>query len=214
MFHRHFMVDVVFCPSLAGRRGRIRYIPDLFLHSIDMWSIHQDSRAMSTRFQKNSAMRKASGNTTNRPEQLLIAEVFEQHLDPVKVLTEEKVHYITESHQAKWADIDVFVVWQSPDDAKPMEYLVRVMGPYHDEPRQAQKDDLQRSYLLAKPMSNIVTVCDMWYHLMPTTFKRNRKKLNRSEAVVAYQEIRKQAKFCRLPEEPKESWLESSAHII
>lgn len=161
-------------------------------------------------------MRKAN-NTRNRPEQLMIAEIIEHHLSPnVKVLTEERINYITESHQAKWADIDVYVVWQGPEMRTPGEFLIRVMGPPHDEPRQRSKDDLQRSYLMAlhPPLRQIMTVCDLWYHLMPTTFQRNKKKLNRSEAIIAYNEILKQThNIFHLPNEPDESWLTSSDHI-
>jgi len=172
---------------------------------------------MSTRYQKNSFMRKA-GNTKKRPEQMLIAEVIEHHAtQPIKVLTEEKIVYITESHQEKWAEIDVYVVWKSPADEKPGEYLLRVQGAYHDEPTQRKKDDLQRSYLMAlhPPLRNIVTVCDLWYHLMPTTFQRNKRMLNRSEAIISYNEIVKQThNIFHMPEKPKESWLISSRHII
>lgn len=171
---------------------------------------------MSTRFQISNHMRKAR-NTRNRPEQMLIAEIIEDHLFPnVTVKTEERIHYITESHQAKWADIDVFVVWQSPENSRPMEYLIRVMGPPHDEPRQTQKDNLQRSYLMSihPPLRYIATVIDLWYHKMPTTFKRNKTKLRKSELITAYHEISKQTRgLFYLPEHPNESWLLNSNHL-
>jgi hypothetical protein len=171
-----------------------------------------------TRFRANSAMhRKGKGKgDEDRPEQLLIAEVIEHHLSPnVKVLTEEVINYVTESHQSTFAKIDVYVVWQSPEDSQPGEYLLRVMGQYHDTKKQRLHDDLQRSYLmrLHPPLRRIITVCDLWYHLMPTTFKRNKRKLNKDEALQAYDEISKQAYMFNLPEKPFGSWLETSVHI-
>ena len=162
-------------------------------------------------------MRKKGDGKTDRPEQLLIAECLEHHLSPhVQVNTEEHITYVTESHQAKWADIDVFVVWQSPEDNQPGEYLIRVMGGYHDEPRQVKKDDLQRSYLMAlhPPLRRVITVIDLWYHLMPITFKRNKRLLKKSELIEAYHEISKQTKgIFHLPAEPFPAWVEDSAHV-
>lgn len=171
---------------------------------------------MNTRFQISNNMRKAR-NTRNRPEQMLIAEVITHHLFPnVTVKTEERINYITESHQAKWADIDVFVVWKSPENSRPMEYLIRVMGPPHDEPRQSKKDDLQRSYLMAiqPSLRYIETVIDLWYYKMPITFKRNKTKLRKFELIIAYNEISKQTRgLFHLPEHPNESWLDNSTHL-
>lgn len=171
-----------------------------------------------TRFRANSAMRKSAGGKTKRPEQMLIAECLEDHLFPnVNVETEVKIHYITESHQAKWADLDIIVTWQSPEHPRPFEYLIRVMGGYHDEPRQVKKDDLQRSYLMAirPPLRYIATVIDLWYHMMPITFKRNKRKLKESELIEAYHEISQQTKgLFHLPAEPSPAWLLNSDHVV
>ena len=176
----------------------------------------ENHKMNTSRFRANSAMRRKGDGKANRPEQLLIAECLEHHLQPnVKVMTEELISYVTESHQVKDATLDIIVVWQSPEHASPGEYLLRVMGGYHDEPRQVKKDSLQRSYLMSlHGIRNIVTVCDLWYHMMPITFKRNRRLLNKDEAVLAYEEIRLQThNLFWLPEKPMDTWLDSSIHI-
>lgn len=170
---------------------------------------------MVTRFQINSLMRKrgkGEGKTTNRPEQLLIAEIIENHI-PCLVKTEHKVSYVTESHQEKEADIDIFVVYATRNIES--YYYIRVMGAYHDNPRQMNKDDLQRAYLLRqREIHKIEGVYDLWYHLMPMTFKRNKTLLNRSDAVIAYEEVRKQLSgVLPLPLKPHDAWLQYSQHI-
>lgn len=172
---------------------------------------------MSERFRANFIMRRKKNNDKDRPEQLLIAEVLQHHLSPnVTVKTEQVIHYITESHRPTHAKIDIYVVYQGKEYTKPMEYLLRVMGEYHDSKFQTRKDDLQRSYLMAlpPPLRNIATVYDLWYHKMPVTFKRNKQKLSKVEIKESYNEIFTQCKrFFDLPKDPLESWLNTSIHI-
>lgn len=164
------------------------------------------------------AMR-ANPNPRNRPEQLLIAEILERHIPGTcLVRTEETVNYVNEFHESRHADIDIFIVYyeSQTSDNKPWEYLIRVMGEYHDPEYQRRKDEIQKGYLEAlKHVRKIRAIIDLWYTEMPMTFKRRDGLLKKSEAEEAYQEVYRQLiKYFPLPKRSDVKWLSTSRHIM
>jgi len=158
---------------------------------------------------------RANPNPKNRPEQLLIAEIIEWHLPGTSLVkTEERVDYVNEFHENRYAEIDIFVVYP-PTEIPPWEYLIRVMGEYHDPEYQRRKDEIQKGYLEAlKHVRKIRAIIDLWYTVMPMTFKRREGKLKKSEALEAYMEVRRELiKYFPLPKEPEQRWLDESTHI-
>jgi len=157
-------------------------------------------------------------NPRNRPEQLLIAEILEWHIPGTcLVKTEETVNYVNEFHEKRHADIDIFIVYYNSQtsDNKPWEYLIRVMGEYHDPEYQRRKDDIQKGYLEAlKHVRKIRAIIDLWYTEMPKIFKRRDGLLKKLEAEEAYQEVYRQLiKYFSLPKRSDAKWLSTSRHI-
>jgi len=157
-----------------------------------------------------------AGNIKNRPEQLLIAEVLKFHLPSwAYIKTEKKITYVTEFKDKRDAIIDIFVVYDEAQTQRGFQYLIRVMGPRHDNGIVIKKDSLQKGYLLAlAQIWPIKAVIDLHYFDMPITFKRNERLLIKDEAIEAYCEIRDSLdKYFGLPKRPYENWFEKSVHI-
>lgn len=144
------------------------------------------------------------GNTKNRPEQMLIYEVLQHHLKFEKLETEYKVTYFTEFHDYRDAHLDIYLVMNG------VKYAIRVMGGYHKNKTQKKKDVVQRSYL----ERDGYTVVDLWYDKMPITFVRNKRKLNRTQLIMAYREIRHEVKILSLPPRHSRDWLKESNHLL
>ena len=157
-----------------------------------------------------------AGNTKNRPEQLLIAEILKFHLPSwAYIETEKKITYVTEFKDQRDAKIDIFVVYDEIQKQRGSQYLIRVMGPRHDNGIVIKKDSLQKGYLLAlSQIWPIKAVIDLHYYDMPITFERNKRLLTGDEAIQAYGEVHKQcSKYFSLPNNPLRNWMERSVHI-
>ena len=153
-----------------------------------------------TGFHANSAMHRG-GNTANRPEQLLIKEILEYHTCASILELEKKVTYLTEYNDYRDAILDIFMEL----DGK--KYAIRVMGPAHDKKIRMKKDEIQGDYLTGLGY----TIIDIWYHSNETTFKRNRRKLNKAELIEAFNEMTV-IFYDKMEELPKENWLLYSEH--
>lgn len=161
-----------------------------------------------TVFLAGNAMRK-SGNTTNRPEQLLITEIIEYHAkNHVNVETEKQVTYRMDDGSFRDAYPDITVLEVQPNLSH-RQYAIRVMGEYHDSKRQTRKDDMQKDYLL-----NIFDdVIDMWYYNMPFTFKRRDRLLKPEELVNAHAEVLTHLYGKISLVEPLQFWMRDSQHL-
>jgi hypothetical protein len=155
-----------------------------------------------SRFKKNAAMR-LSGNTKDRPEEKLVHEIIQFHAKYIKLEEQKNIKYITEQELEKdsWVDIYLKDKWG--------EVIVRIMGEYHDEPRQAKKDSLQHDYLVR----DLYKVVDVWYWQYPGVFLRRERKLSQFELETAYKELREALTgVIFLPPKPHEAWLNGTGH--
>lgn len=158
-----------------------------------------------TRFQINNAMRKSSGNTRDRPEEKLVYEILAKNSTYISLEEQVTIKYENEQLREKEAIVDILF------KDKFGSVVVRVNGPYHDEPTQKNKDDLQRLYL----QRDLYIVIDIPHWKCPTLFKRNETKLTRDELYEAYKEVRNELNgMIFIPSIPKDEWLATTEHQI
>lgn len=143
------------------------------------------------------------GDKRNRPEQMLIYEVLGYHLKYEKLETEYTVTYYTEFHDYRDADLDIYLVMDG------VKYAIRVMGGYHKNKTQRKKDGIQQAYL----ERDGYIVIDLWYDKMPITFLRNKRLLNKTQLMIAYQEIVTEGKILKLPPQCDQDWLKKNIHL-
>jgi len=123
------------------------------------------------------AMRK-KGDTSNRPEQLLLKEILEYHLT-CTVTTEVKLKNL---HAVDALD---FTGKRSPqidivlEMNRPQKFLIRVNGPYHDTDKQSKYDRAQKLFL--EMQKEWYTVIDVSYVRHELLFERYNRKLIKME---------------------------------
>lgn len=134
-----------------------------------------------------------AGNTSNRDEQLLAADIIRAHTNH-KVETEVLLHVKQTAsnnltgERTPRADIVVTIT-----DKKIVTLVIRVMGEIHKRKPRMRKDAVQKEFLEDK--INGYTVIDFWYDKMPFLFLRHDRKLDKLELRLAYNEIRQALDF-------------------
>jgi len=150
-----------------------------------------------TRSKAKAGMRK-KGDTSDRPEELLVYDIVRLCQIPGtrKVEKQYKPPNIvplkgTDLTGEKSPKLDVYV--QSADFTN---YAIRVMGEYHDETKQERKDFIQKTFLEMQPENWFVI--DLNYLKCQNVFKRRKRKLVTEELILAYNEIKKHLMMCGL----------------
>lgn len=118
------------------------------------------------------------GATSNRPEQLLLAEILRYHTYG-NVSTEVKLKGLKSVDALDFtADRSprIDIVLQFDINGK---YLIRVNGPYHDTDKQRKKDRAQKLFL--EMQYEQYTVIDVSYVRHELLFERNKRKLEKIE---------------------------------
>ena len=141
-------------------------------------------RVNRTNFIANRAMRK-KGNTKNRFEQVLAANLIKYHLkDYTTVETEYKLKGLVpigddDFTGNKAPQPDIFIQYFNK------RIIIRVNGPYHDS--RTDYDWVQKEFLERQP--NPYTVVDFNHDVMPTLFATHIKRPTIEECVTVYSEI-------------------------
>lgn len=121
-------------------------------------------------------MRK-KGDISNRPEQLLVAEILEYHVTGT-VTTEVKLKNL------KAIDALDFTGDRAPRpdillEALNQKFIVRVNGPYHDTDKQTKKDNAHKIFLeMQNPSYRVIDVSYVRHELL---FERYKRKLTKIE---------------------------------
>ncbi len=133
---------------------------------------------------KAKAAMSKTGNTTNRPEQLLAAVLLQSHL-PLwcKVMREEELSLFDADNPGKSyvITVDIAIV----DMGK--KFAIELNGPPHDEMPQIRRDNRRQTILEWK--ANDWKYIEFDYTKMPNLFKRAKGKITLDEAIAAYEEI-------------------------
>ncbi len=123
------------------------------------------------------AMRE-KGATSNRPEQLLVAEILKYHVTET-VTTEAKLKNL---HAVDALDFtgkrvprpDILMEYQE------QKFVIRINGPYHDTDKQTKKDNAQKIFLEMQTKDHY-RVIDVSYVRHELLFERNKRKLTKLE---------------------------------
>jgi len=118
------------------------------------------------------------GDTSNRPEQLLVKEILEYHVTGT-VTTEVKLKNL------KAVDALDFTGKRAPridillELNRPQKFLIRVNGPSHDNKKREQYDNAQKIFL--ENQKQFYTVIDVSYVRHELLFERYNRKLTKIE---------------------------------
>lgn len=129
-------------------------------------------------------MRK-KGDTQNRPEQLLLAEILQYHTT-VTITTEVKLKNL------KPIDALDFTGKRSPQidillETLNQKFTIRINGPYHDTAKRSKYDRAQKLFL--EMQEEHYTVIDVSYVRHELLFERNKRKLTSVELIHVYESI-------------------------
>lgn len=131
---------------------------------------------------KNNMRR--SGQTKNRPEQLLAAALIQAHLPlNASVETEETLYVFNPDKPDFRNEVSVDITVRLPG----AKVAIEVNGPPHDELPQIRRDNRKKLILEWKGNDWKYLVFD--YKYMVTLFLRNKRELDYDEVVKAYGEI-------------------------
>ena len=117
------------------------------------------------------------GATSNRPEQLLVAEILEYHVTGT-VTTEAKLKNL------KAIDALDFTGIRSPRpdillETKNQKFIVRINGASHDTDKRSKQDNAQKIFLeMQKECYRVIDVSYVRHELL---FERNKRKLTKIE---------------------------------
>lgn len=133
-----------------------------------------------------------AGNTKNRPEQLLAADIIRAHTS-FDVQTEVTLNLkATDSVNLtgeRAPKVDILLTPHSLSRyMTEQKIVIRCMGAIHKQKRRQNYDRVQRHFMT----DNNIAVYDFWYDKMPYLFKdKNRVRFSdREEMALAYNEIR------------------------
>jgi len=141
-----------------------------------------------TRSKAKAGMRK-SGNKSFRPEQKLVHDILKEcAIGITELQMEYKPKSIvplkgTDLTGIRSPTLDIYFKFEDT------EVAIRLNGPYHDELKQERKDNIQQLFLENQPIP--WQVFNFKYWDMQYVFKRNKRKLTKSELIQAYNEIKR-----------------------